>query len=173
MWRVFMFVLYLLAVAVSARAQDTFQVGNIYFGVVIYSESKDDAELLAAAYLNRGEIKTLTEENRKKYHCEVSTLIYAIIETTEALKSDKGEVLFLIRALSTKMIYIISPIPALPSKPLPHKSRDDTSIHIFYIPPQTPIRSRSRTNKGVRHEIVSDQSLHQAELQDPPQRPSC
>ena len=132
MYRAFLLSLYLFAVAIAAKAQEQLQVGNIYFGVVVYSESFNDAELLAAGYLLRGNVKTLPEENKKKYHCEVGTMIFTIIETMEFLTSGNGETLYIIKALSTKTIYIVSPTPALPRKPSKHNSRDDPGVPILY-----------------------------------------
>lgn len=126
MWRALKVLLFLFVVAVITHAQDPFVAGNIYFGLDVYCESKSDAEALAAAYLLRGNTKFLAEEDRKKFHCEVGTILYTVIETVAIQSSDK-EVLFVIKVLSNKVLYMISPIPALQQAPSRPSSQEGKS----------------------------------------------
>ncbi len=96
-----------------ARAQASFTEGVPYVGIVVYCSSQKDAEDVAKAYLHRGDLKYIPHSYKQKFR--IGTMAFTPMETTVTYLAHQ-EFVFVVTALSNKMIYIVSKIPTLPKE---------------------------------------------------------
>jgi hypothetical protein len=98
-------IVFMLVAVIMARAQEPFIIGNGYVGVHVFCHTQEYAELLARRYFVRGNVKYLP--HKKMYHYGIGTMAFVPLETVATLNRGK-ETLFVIKVLSTDVVYIIS-----------------------------------------------------------------
>lgn len=122
-----MLLLFVFLVPMVVRAQRVLDVGSTYAGTAVFCYSQKKAETIAKAYLARGDSKYFSKRKQRPYH--VGTIVFTPLETTTVYVANH-EHIFIVKALSSKMIYIVSKIPTDQYGPLRIRILKNTSTNL-------------------------------------------